>query len=120
MKLLMLLVGMVLLASCVPRVAAQPFATGLNQPRGMVFDATGDLFVAETGSAQVGASSGRVLRISPRGELSVAADGLPFTHLPDHGDVGAADLAMLGGALYLLTGEGPAALSRSVLRVLPD
>ena len=28
--------------------------------------------------------------------------------------------AMLGGALYVLTGEGHAALSRSVLRVLPD
>jgi sugar lactone lactonase YvrE len=50
----------------------------------------------------------------------VAVDGLPFTHLPDHGDVGAADVAMLGGTLYVLTGEGHAALSRSVLRALPD
>jgi len=120
MKLLTLLVGIALLAACVPRAVAQPFATGLNQPRGMVFDDAGNLFVAEAGAAAIGASSGRVMRISPHGDLSVAVDGLPFTHLPDHGDVGAADLAMLGGTLYVLTGEGHAALSRSVLRVLPD
>jgi sugar lactone lactonase YvrE len=120
MKLLALLIGTMLLAACAPRVIAQPFVTGLNQPRGMVFDNAGDLFVAEAGAAALGASSGRVLRISSRGEQSVAADSLPFTHLPDHGDVGAADVAMIGGALYVLTGEGHAALSRSVLRVLPD
>jgi sugar lactone lactonase YvrE len=61
-----------------------------------------------------------VLRISPRGEQHVAAANLPFTPLPAHGDVGAADVAVLGGALYVLTGEGHAALSRSVLHVLPD
>jgi sugar lactone lactonase YvrE len=120
MKSLALLALIALLSSCMPRVVAQPFATGLNQPRGMVFDDAGNLFVAEAGAASVGASSGRVIRISPSGALSVAVDGLPFTHLPDHGDVGAADLAMLGGALFVLTGEGHAALSRSVLRVLPD
>jgi sugar lactone lactonase YvrE len=120
MKLLALLVGISLLAACAPRATAEPFATGLNQPRGMAFDDAGNLFVAEAGAAAIGASSGRVMQISPRGELSVAVDGLPFTHLPDHGDVGAADVAMLGGALYVLTGEGHAALSRSVLRALPD
>jgi len=120
MKPLALLLGMALLSSCMPRAVAKPFATGLNQPRGMAFDASGDLFVAEAGAAVAGSNSGRVLRISPRGEPSVATDGLPFTHLPDHGDVGAADVAMIGGALYVLTGEGHTALSRSVLRVLPD
>src|SRR5512133_3050777 len=106
MKLLTLLVGIALLAACVPGAVAQPFATGLNQPRGMVFDDAGNLFVAEAGAASVGANSGRVIQISPSGTLSVAVDGLPFTRLPDHGDVGAADLAMLGGALFVLTGEG--------------
>src|SRR4051812_27695014 len=120
MKLLALLVGAALLSSCAPRAVAQPFAAGLNQPRGMVFDAAGDLFVAEAGAASIGASSGRVMRVSPRGALSLVVGDLPFTHLPDHGDVGATDLAMLGGELYVLTGEGSAALSRSVLRVLPD
>jgi sugar lactone lactonase YvrE len=121
MKLLALLAGIALLSSCTPRAIAQPFATGLRQPRGMVFDSAGDLFVAEAGAASIaGGDSGRVMRISPRGELSVAASALPFTHLPDHGDVGAADVAMIGDALYVLTGEGHAALSRSVLRVLPD
>jgi DNA-binding beta-propeller fold protein YncE len=115
MKLLVLLLGMALLAAYMPRAVAEPFATGLNQPRGMAFDASGDLFVAEAGAASIDfGNSGRVMRISPRGELSLAVDGLPFTHLPDHGDVGAADLAILGGALYVLTGEGHATLSRSV------
>jgi sugar lactone lactonase YvrE len=120
MKLLGLLVGIALLSSCAPRVIAEPFATGLNQPRGMAFGASGDLFVAEAGAKAIGPNSGRVLRISPRGEQSVVAANLPFTPLPGHGDVGAADVAILGSALYVLTGEGHAALARSVLRVLPD
>jgi len=84
-----------------------------------VFDDAGNLFVAEAGVAAIGANSGRVLRISPRGEQSVVVDRLPFTHLPDHGDVGATDVAMLDGTLYLLTGEGYDLLSRLVLRVTP-
>lgn len=47
MKLLALLLGVALLSSCTPRVVAEPFATGLSQPRGMAFDDSGDLFVAE-------------------------------------------------------------------------
>jgi hypothetical protein len=119
-KFLALLIVAALLAACVPRAVAQPFATGLTQPRGMAFDASGDLLVAEAGAASGGASSGRVIRIGPSGAQSVAADGLPFTRLPDHGDVGAADIATLGGSIFVVTGEGHAALSRSVLRVLPD
>ena len=112
---------MALLSSCTPRAVAEPFATGLNQPRGMVFDDSGDLFVAEAGAEFSAPTnhSGRVLRITPNREVTVVVDGLPFTNLGEHGDVGATDLAMLDGALYLLTGEGYDVLSRSVLRVVP-
>jgi sugar lactone lactonase YvrE len=120
-KFLALLLVAALLAACVPRAVAQPFATGLTQPRGMAFDAAGDLLVAEAGAASVRpGDSARVIRISPSGAHNVAADGLPFAHLPDHGDVGAADVAVIGGSVFVLTGEGQAALSRSVLRVLAD
>ncbi len=119
MKLLTLLVGLALLASCTPRVVTEPFLTGLNQPRGMVFDDSGDLFVAEAGAkfSDPTNHSGRVVRITPNHEVTTVVDGLPFTDLGEHGDVGAADLAMLKGGLYLLTGEGYDLLSRSVLRV---
>ncbi|HEU5100262.1 MAG TPA: ScyD/ScyE family protein [Roseiflexaceae bacterium] len=112
-----------LLAACLPRAIAEPFATGLNQPRGMVFDMAGNLFVAEAGVRATpagGSAIGRVIRISPRRELSVVVDGLPFTALPAHGDAGAADVAIVSDTLLVLTGEGSSALSRSVLRALPD
>src|SRR3954453_7383972 len=122
MKLLALLLGMALLSACTPGAVAQPFVTGLNQPRGMVFDDSGDLFVAEAGAefSEPTNHSGRVLRITRNREVTVVVDGLPFTNLGEHGDVGATDLAMLDGALYLLTGEGYDLLSRSVLRVTPS
>jgi hypothetical protein len=50
MKLLTLLAGMALLSSCTPRAVAEPFATGLNQPRGMAFDDSGDLYIAVNGA----------------------------------------------------------------------
>src|SRR3712207_4869622 len=80
-------------------------------------------FVAETGVRATpagGPAIRRVVRISPRHEVSVAVDGLPFTALPAHGDAGAADVAIVSGTLLVLTGEGSSAISRSVLRALPD
>src|SRR4051812_16209772 len=108
MKFLVFLAGLVLLSACIPRAVAEPFATGLNQPRGMVFDAAGDLLVAEAGveSAQPANHSGQVLRISPNRQVTTVVDSLPFINLGEHGDVGATDVAMLNGSLYLLTGEG--------------
>jgi DNA-binding beta-propeller fold protein YncE len=127
--LLGLLAGLVLLLGCASRPIAEPFATGLNQPRGMAFDAAGNLFVAEAGAldpADVGEArpetnhSGRVLRIDSGGHVSAVVQGLPYTHYEISGDVGAADVAVLGQTLYLLTGEGyDDQLSRSVLRALP-
>src|SRR5258706_2376191 len=48
--LLALLSSLARLASCMTRPAAEPFATGLNQPRGLVFDDAGNLYVTEAGA----------------------------------------------------------------------
>ena len=108
-------------------VTGEPFATGLNQPRGMAFDANGNLFVADAGALDTQPASGlpiitnwsgRVVRITPNREVTTVADRLPFTHDNATGiDVGPTDVAVLSGTLYVLTGEGYDSLSRSVLRV---
>ena len=110
-------------------LGAETFATGLNQPRGMTFDADGNLLVAEAGAVDDQADersspatnhSGRVLRISPAGQVSTVLEGLPFTNYAVAGDVGAADVAVVGDALYVLVGEGyDDELARAVLRVVP-
>jgi sugar lactone lactonase YvrE len=117
------------LPSCQARPAAEPFATGLNQPRGMAFDTAGNLYVAEAGTrdpANSGAiqpetnHSSRVLRVGTSRAVTTVVDQLPYTRYIWSGDVGATDVALLGGTLYLLTGEGyDHRLSRSVLRVAP-
>jgi DNA-binding beta-propeller fold protein YncE len=113
----------------VARSIAEPFAAGLNQPRGLAFDDAGDLFVAEAGAAAASEpsnlpittnQSGRVLRITPGGARTTVVDGLPFMHYTDTSiDVGPADVAVLDGALYVLTGEGYGQLSRALLRAPP-
>lgn len=113
--------------SLTPQV--EPFATGLNQPRGMAFDDAGNLYVAEAGAAEAGADewvspstnySSRVLRITPGREVTTLLDGLPFTHYEIAGDVGATDVQVIGDTVYVLTGEGyDDQLSRAVLQVSP-
>jgi sugar lactone lactonase YvrE len=127
--ILVLLTVLGLSSSCMARPAAEEFATGLNQPRGMAFDARGNLFVAEAGAPDPmydGATqpeinhSGRVLRIDTSRRVTTVVDGLPYTRYTSSGDVGAADVAVLDEALYVLTGEGyDDELSRSVLRATP-
>ncbi|PLS82424.1 MAG: hypothetical protein CYG59_04135 [Chloroflexi bacterium] len=123
--LLALLLTLGLLSSTMSRPTDERFATGLNQPRGMAFDEDGNLLVAEAGV--VGASalgdapilsniSGRVVRIAPSGQATEVLNGLPHTHYRDSGiAVGAADVVMLDGTLYVLTGEGYEPLSRAIL-----
>ena len=125
-----LLTSLALLATCGAGPAAEPFVAGLNQPRGMAFDAAGSLLVAEAGAPDPAADhsvqpevnhSGRVLRIAAGRQPTALVDRLPFTHYPTSGDIGAADVAVLGGAVYVLTGEGyDDELSRAVLRLRPN
>jgi sugar lactone lactonase YvrE len=62
-----------------------------------------------------------VLRIDANHHVTTLVDHLPFTRYAEEGsDIGPADVAVLGGTLYVLTGEGYDPLSRSVLRVAGD
>ncbi len=106
----------------------ETFAVGLNQPRGMAFDDTGNLYVAEAGAVdpQTDTSSSpstnhssRVLRIAPNRQVTIIMDGLPFTHYAEAGDIGSTDVHVRAGTVYVLTGEGwDDQLSRAVLRVV--
>jgi sugar lactone lactonase YvrE len=119
-----------LFASCRSPVIGERFVRGLNQPRGMSFDRTGNLYVAEAGaltSEETGSVSpiinysSRVVRITPDGKIDTVVDGLPFTNYVVAGDIGATDVALVGDTLFVLTGEGyDDDLSRAVLRVAPD
>lgn len=128
--LLMLAVVLLFVVKYRTSTRIETFATGLNQPRGMAFDDAGNLLVAEAGivDEQVDAvvspltnHSGRVLRIGPNGSVIPLVSVLPFTNYPAAGDVGATDIVVQSGTIYVLTGEGyDDALSRSVLRVEPN
>jgi len=125
-----LVAALVLLSSCAGRPIAEQYVVGLNQPRGMAFDEAGNLLVAEAGAPDpapaadtpiVTNHSGRVLRVDASRQVTVVVDHLPFTRYAEQGsDIGAADVALIDGRLYILTGEGYDPLSRSVLRSEPD
>lgn len=127
--LLFALLAVTLLPSCANPSIAEPFATGLDQPRGMAFDTTGNLFVAEAGALAPGATSNvspqinhssRIVSVAPDGHVTTVLDNLPYTNYVEAGDTGAADVAFIGSTLYVLIGEGyDDQLSRMVLRVQP-
>jgi hypothetical protein len=119
-----------LFAACTGSPQIEIVATGLSQPRGMVLDADGNLYVAEAGAVDPEDNStitpkinhsSRVVRIGPDREITPVIENLPFTNYIVAGDIGATDVAMLDGTLYILTGEGyDDELSRSVLRLAED
>ena len=131
----MLLVAVGLLSECqarpaaTPSISPEPFVVGLNLPRGLTFDEADNLIVVEAGTRAIDADdasptytnhSSRVLLVTPNRQITIVANGLPFAYLPALGTgVGATDVAVMAGARYVLTGEGPDPLSRSVLRIAP-
>ena len=89
----------------VSEVDVETFATGLNEHRGLAFDPTGDLLVAEAGTYESNAAggspvsqnqSGRVVRIGANGQISVF--------------VGPRDLVLLNALIAPGKAQGPSLL----------
>jgi hypothetical protein len=123
----------------------QVFATGLNNPRGLAFDEEGNLYVAEGGTggtmstvgqcAQVafpvgpysGGFTASIRRISPNGQKTVVASGLPSSQTgPALGSLksGVADVVVRDdedGVFALISGAGCShglkGTSNSIVRV---
>ena len=101
------------------------FATGFTFPRGLSFGPDGYLYVAEAGQAGTGGTTpaqcaqlpapfgpyrsgptARISRVSPTGQVSTVAQGLP-SGANGLGDVlGVADVAFIGRTLYALVAGG--------------
>jgi hypothetical protein len=101
------------------------FATGLNNPRGLTFSPTGELYLAEGGTSDnnlstigqclqvippigpyTGGHTSRISKISATGKRTTVLDHLPssMTSPASGGFVsGVADLKFLDGRLYVLT-----------------
>ncbi len=109
-------------------VSVSVFATGLNNPRGLKFGPDGYLYVAEGGLGGTNSTAGlcdsviapigpytggytaSISKISPAGDITIVADGLPSSQTsPASGSLvsGVADVAFVGNTLYaILAGAG--------------
>jgi hypothetical protein len=106
---------------------ATVFATGLNNPRGLVFGPDGYLYVAEAGLGGTESTDGvceqvppplgpitggftsRISKIDADGQLTTVAAGLPSgqtSEMTGNEVLGAADVAFVDGVLYALIQAG--------------
>lgn len=101
--------------------AAETIASGLSNPRGIAFTASGALYVAEGGAGGPGpcipspvapvnrcyGETGSVARILPEGGFERILTGLPSLALPNGiSEGGPADVSAFGDTLYVTIGLG--------------
>ncbi len=120
------------------------FYDGLDYPRGLKFDAAGNLYVAEAGNSgdeKITAdtcpdfesafmpyfmgNSSRVSRISPDGKRTTVIDGIPSARDPYDWTYGASDIALMDNTVYALFQAGGCSraqdtLPNGLLRGNPD
>jgi glucose/arabinose dehydrogenase len=105
----------------VPVATVEPFATGLDNPRGLEFGPDGNLYVAEGGTGGTGSTEGqcdqviapvgpytsgytaRISMIDPDGNRTTVVDNLPSSQTsPALGSLvsGVGDVAFIGNQLY--------------------
>ena len=112
------------LAACgsrsVPAAGLVRFADGLNNPRGIAFDASGNLLVAEAGYGTGEEPTGRLTRIDPSGGKSVLIDRLPYGFDPEGENVGLSAVLARGDEILLLMGQGQGDPFQKVLILKPD
>lgn len=118
-----------LLSACIFEDAywkVTPYATGLTNPRGLVFGPDGNLYVAEAGtggtlmpagtadcpvniniySPYTAGFSGRVTRVLANGTTQTVVDGLPSMTDAYGGSYGPTDVAFVGNTLHVLIEMG--------------
>jgi sugar lactone lactonase YvrE len=111
-----------------PSANVSVFAEGLDNPRGLLFDDQGMLYVAEGGQGGTNATdasqceqvvppvgpytagpTARISKLDANGMRTTVVEGLPSTQTsPDLGSLvsGVADIAMVDGTLYALMASG--------------
>lgn len=100
---------------------AEVIASGLSNPRGIAFSASGGLYVAENGRGGAGpcipspaapadrcyGNTGSIARILPEGGFQRIVEGLPSLALPNGtGEGGPAKIAFHGNVAYVTMGWG--------------